>query len=185
MALRRGFKTQAAGLGWEMRQELGLGALDRLDPLKLAAHLEIPVVALSALHSAAPAVSYLLDVESEAFSAVTVFCGRRRQIVYNDRHSVGRQNSSVGHEVAHGLLLHEPHQAVDDTGCRLWDQTMEEEATWLAGVLLIPEDAALAVARGQISEVAALDRFGVSQQMLTWRLNMTGARARVRRARGR
>lgn len=185
MALRRGFKTQANGLGWEIRHELGLGALDRLDPAKLAAHLEIPVVALSARQSDTPAASYLLDVEPEAFSAITVFCGRRRQIVYNDLHSQGRQNSSVGHEVAHGLLLHEPHQAVNDTGCRLWDQDMEDEANWLAGVLLIPEDAALAVARGQISEVAAPDHFGVSQQMLTWRLNMTGARARVRRARGR
>jgi hypothetical protein len=112
MALRRGFKTEANTLGAEIRRELGLRALDRLDPFALAAHLAIPVAPLSQLRSAAPAAAYLLDVEPEAFSAVTVFQRRRRQIVYNDRHSIGRQHSSVGHETSHGLLLHEPQPAL-------------------------------------------------------------------------
>lgn len=185
MALRRGFKTEANGLGAEMRHELGLRALDRLDPFALAAHLAIPTVALSTLREEAPGVSYLLDIEPESFSAITVFHGRRRQIVYNDQNSPGRQNSDVGHEVAHGLLHHEPHPALDDHGCRLWDQDMEEEANWLAGVLLVPEEAALAVARGRIPELIALDHFGVSEPMLNWRLNITGARIRVRRAQAR
>lgn len=85
--------------------------------------------------------------------------------------------------MCHGLLLHEPGAALDDVGCRIWDQDVEDEATWLAGVLLIPDDAALAVARGHINDSTALDHFGVSEQMLTWRLNMSGARRRVQRAR--
>lgn len=183
MAMRRGFKTEANALAADIRRELSLQALDRLDPFRLAAHLEIPVVSLSAMRSAAPAAAHLLDVEPEAFSAVTVFCGRRRQIVYNDTHSIGRQNSSIGHEAAHGLLLHEPQPAVDHRGCRLWNQEAEEEADWLAGVLLVPEDAALAVARGWKSEPDAAAHFGVSDQMLTYRLNITGARLRVERER--
>lgn len=184
MALRRGFKTEANALGTEIRRELGLRARDRLDPFVLADHLEIPVTRLSDMETAAPATAYLLNVEPEAFSAATIFHGRRRRIVYNDRHSIGRQHSSVGHEVAHGLLLHEPRPAVDHRGCRLWDQDAEDEADWLAGVLLVPEDAALAVARGNwMTEAAAAVHLGVSEQMLTWRLNMTGARLRVQRAR--
>ena len=183
MPLRRGFKTEANALAAEIRRELGLGALDPLDPFALAAHLEIPVTKLSDLQVTAPAVRHLLDVEPQALSAVTVFDGRRRRIVYNDRHTIGRQNSSVGHEAGHGLLLHEPRPAVDHRGCRLWDQDVEDEADWLAGVLLVSEDAALAVAKGWMTEADAAVHFGVSAQMLTWRLNVTGARKRVERAR--
>ena len=179
----RAFKTEANALGAEIRRELQLRALDRLGPLLLTAHLEIPVVPLSDLQPDAPSVAHLLYVEPEAFSAVTVFAGRKRMIVYNDRHPTGRQNSNVTHEGAHGLLLHEPKPAVDHRGCRLWDQDVEDEANWLAGVLLVPEDAALAIARGWMSEEAAALHFGVSEQMLNYRLNITGARLRVRRAR--
>lgn len=184
MAFRRGFKTEASTLGAEIRRELGLRALDRLDPFRLAAHLDIPVIPLSTLREFAPdAARHLLEVEPHAFSAVTVFEGRRRRIVYNDEHTIGRQNNSVGHEVAHGLLLHEPRPAIDDYGCRLWDQDVEDEANWLSGVLLVPEDAALAVARGWKSEADAAEYLGVSAALLTWRLNMTGAHRRVQRAR--
>lgn len=185
MALRRGFKTEANTLAAEIRGELGLGARDRLDPLHLATHLEIPVVPLSDIQPVAPSVAHLLYVEPEAFSAVTVFAGRKRMIVYNDQHSAGRQASSVTHEAAHGLLLHEPKPAVDHRGCRLWDQEVEDEADWLAGVLLVPEDAAIAVARGWLSEADAAVHFSVSEQMLNYRLNITGARLRVQRARER
>lgn len=187
MAMRRGFKTEANALAAEIRQELGLRALDRLDPLVLAEHLAIPVIALSNLLAEAPAVTYLLDVEPRSFSAVTIFDGLRRLIVHNDRHTPGRQNSNIGHELAHGLLLHPPRPAVDHRGCRLWDQEIEEEADWLAGVLLVPEDAALAVARGRTwqTEAEAALHFGVSEQMLTYRVNITGARIRVQRARKR
>jgi Zn-dependent peptidase ImmA (M78 family) len=185
--MRRGFKTDANALASEIRRELGLRALDRLDPFVLATHLAIPVVALSDLLEEAPAVAHLLDVEPRSFSAVTIFDGPRRLIVHNDRHTPGRQSNNIGHELAHGLLLHPPRPAVDHRGCRLWDQEIEEEADWLAGVLLVPEDAALAVARGRTwqTEVEAALHFGVSGQMLNYRLNITGARIRVERARSR
>ena len=41
-ALRRGFKTEANDIAREIRQELGLGLADPLDPWVLAAQLEIP-----------------------------------------------------------------------------------------------------------------------------------------------
>ena len=109
MGLRRGFKTEAAGLAKEIRLELGLGPFARLDPHELARHLDIPVLALSELEESAPdAVRYFLSTEPEAFSAVTVFRGHHRAVVHNDAHSEPRQNSNLTHELAHGLLLHEP-----------------------------------------------------------------------------
>jgi len=182
MAYRRGFKSAANSTANEVRAELGLRALDRLDPWVLAAHLEIPVIPLSDYESDAPlAVEHFGSTETGAFSAATVFLGSRRTIVHNDSHSPGRQSSNLTHELGHGLLLHEPTPAIDDRGCRLWNQSIEDEAQWLAGALLITEDAALWIARGNTTVPEAAAHFGVSEAMVTYRLNVTGARTRVAR----
>src|SRR6266545_511887 len=175
MAYRRGFKTEANGTALEVRAELGLRALDPLDPFALARHLEIPIIDLSDFARTSAGARYLLTVEPESFSAVTVFAGTKRTIVHND----GRISSNITREAAHGLLLHPPTPALDDRGCRLWDQDIEDEAQFLAGALLVPEDAALAIARdiakGRSTVPEAAARFLVSPQMIQWRLNITGA----------
>ena len=184
MTLRRGFKTEAAALAAEMRSELELGPYDRLDPRRLAHHLGIPLLPLSDLAATCDGALYLLETEPGAFSAATVFDGHRRTIVFNDSHTDPRQNSSLAHELAHVLLHHEPSPALDGmTGCRICDPTAEKEADWLAGELLVTESMALAVARGQFTWAATQSRLGVSEQMLRWRMNMTGAYKRTQRAR--
>ena len=184
MALRRGFKTEAAALATEIRSELGLGPYDRLDPRRLAHHLDIPLLPLSDLAATCDGAHYLLKTEPGVFSAATVFAGHCRMIVFNDSHTLPRQNSSLAHELAHGLLHHEQSPALDGmTGCRICDPTAEKEADWLASELLVTESMALAVARGQFTWAATQSRLGVSEQMLRWRLNMTGAHRRVQRAR--
>ena len=184
MNLRRGFKSEAAKLAQEIRTELGLGPLDGLDPLALAAHLYIPVVPLSSLSSGLTSVGFFLSVGRKSFSALTVFDGYRRTIVHNDSHSKARQNSNLAHELSHGLLHHEPVPALDSmTGCRNWNDTKEEEAEWLAGELLVTAAMALAVERGRYTREQARNRLGVSDAMLRWRINMTGASKRVNRER--
>jgi hypothetical protein len=182
MALRWGFKAEATALAAGVRAELALGPFDQLDPLVLASSLDIPVLCLSSMQTDAPAIGYLLTVEPEVFSAVTVFAGPRRRIVHNDGHAPARQNSNVCHELGHGLLHHPPTPALDDTGCRIWNQDIEDEATWLAGCLLMTPEAALATARGRWTISEAAGRFGISEQMVQYRINKTGANVRVRRA---
>jgi hypothetical protein len=41
------------------------------------------------------------------------------------------------------MLLHDPTPTLDDRGCRWWNQNIGDEAQWLAGALLLTEDAAL------------------------------------------
>ena len=184
MGYRRGFKSEANSIAREIREELGLTALDPLDPFALAKLLAVPVIGLSDFSADAPfAVSHFQTVEAEVFSAVTVFDGARRHIVHNDSHSPGRQASNVTHELGHALLLHDPSPALDDRGCRLWNQNIEDEAQWLSGALLVTEDAALSIARGGDSVADAAARFRVSEQMIIYRLNMTGAKKRVARSR--
>jgi len=118
MGYRRGFKTDAEKIAGDTRRELGIGALDPLDPVVLAESLGVPVLALSELATEAPEVLYLLNVEPSAFSATTVFDGNRRIIVHNDGHVPVRRNSNITHEIAHALLFHEPKPALDHRGCR-------------------------------------------------------------------
>lgn len=182
MAYQRGFKSAANDLAAAVRADLGIGPFGCLDPRALAEWLAIPVIDLSSLEAEAPAVRHLLHVEPEVFSAVTVFAGPRRTIVHNDGHSPARQNSNICHELSHGLLHHPRTPAMDDSGCRIWNQDIEDEATWLAGCLLIPEPAALAIARGRWTAPEAACRFGVSEAMVRYRLHASGAAIRVRRA---
>lgn len=183
MGYRRGFKTEANALAIDVRSELGLGVLDRLDPLVLTGHLAIPVIALSELPTPHGGAQHLLHTDPEAFSAVTVFDGLKRTIVHNDAHTDGRVSSDITHEAAHGLLQHRPTPAMDDRGCRLWDQDIEDEAAFLSGALLVPEDATLVIARGQFTQHSAAAHFGVSEKMIQYRVNITGAVARIQRAR--
>ena len=87
--------------------------------------------------------------------------------------------TDVTHELSHGILLHEPVPAFDKHGCRTWRAEVEDEAEWLAGVLLITEEAAVAVARRNIPSAVAAGRYGVSEQMMRYRLNLPGAYRRV------
>jgi Zn-dependent peptidase ImmA (M78 family) len=156
---------------------------DPLDPGALAAWLEIPIVRLSEFAHQAPAVRHLLEVEQEVFSAVTVFAGSQRTIVHNDAHAPTRQRSNLAHELAHGLLLHPPTPALDNTGCRHWNQDIEDQASWLGGALLVTEPATIAIAKGRWTVEGAAEHFRVSPAMIRFRLNATGAPRRVQRSR--
>jgi Zn-dependent peptidase ImmA (M78 family) len=179
MTLRWGFKSEANTIARAMRRELGLGAADPLDPWRLAAHLDIPVVKLSSMRPEAEhAVMQFTRKDREAFSAVTVFRGYKRLIVVNDVHSRGRQASNIAHELAHSLLWHEPTPGLHGDGVREWNAEQEEEAQWLAGALLISEEAALTIVRRQLSLADAAKLYGTSIDMVRGRINVTGARKR-------
>ncbi len=185
---RYGFKAEAESLSLEIRAELSLGAHDRLDPRVLAEHLAIAVVDLSALlaHGAsATSVRHFEGGGRSDFSAGTVFRGDRRIIVVNDSHALVRQASSLAHELSHVLLEHEPHRALSDNGCRRWTVQLENEADWMAGALLVPRDGALQVARDDVPLAQAAAHFGVSEQMMRWRLANTGALRQAQRERAR
>ncbi len=181
MNLRRGFKAEANELAREMRCELHLNPEDPLDPTMLAEHLEIPIATLCSMKDDVPfAAQQFSVIDPSAFSAVTVFYGHQRKIVHNDSHHPARQASNLAHELSHALLHHRPTPALDEVGNRLWDQTVEDEATWLGGALLISEEAALCIVRNQWSLTQAARCYQVSEEMVRFRLNVTGAQRRIR-----
>jgi Zn-dependent peptidase ImmA (M78 family) len=180
--MRHGFKSEANATAREVRQELGLKLTAPLDPWRLAAFLEVPLIPLSQYEIDAPRAARLLaGPHRDVFSAVTVFHGRERVVVYNDAHSKGRQCSDIAHELSHALLHHQPSPALDANGERIWNKELEDEAQWLAGALLISDEAAVDIVRRRIPDVMAAVTYGVSAAMVTFRVNVSGARKRVQR----
>jgi Zn-dependent peptidase ImmA (M78 family) len=62
--------------------------------------------------------------------------------------------------------MHPAAPALDANGCRYWDQSVEDEANWLAGALLVSEEAALQVVRRGPSLQEAAAEYGTSVDMM-------------------
>lgn len=179
MSFRRGFKAHANRIAVRVREKMGLAPTDPIDPFEVCEQFGIKVIRLRDLD---PASRFLFD-EVSAFSAVTVPCGIDTAIVHNDSHHPNRQRSNVSHELAHCFLGHECTPPLTEDGERTRDGTVEAEANFLAGSLLIPNEAALfIVSSGLMSEAQRL--YGVSKQMLTYRLRVSGAHTIYRRKMG-
>lgn len=175
--MKRGFKAEANRIALRVRRELDLKPTDPLNPFDVCDHFDIEVRPLSHLGKEA---AHFLNGGRSNFSAVTVPCGLRRAIVHNDTHVLARQHSNVMHELAHGFLRHQPCQAFDCDGERAYDSGIEQEANFLAGCLLISNEAAWHIVRNGLTS-GATSIYEVSRQMLDWRLRVSGARIRGER----
>jgi hypothetical protein len=176
--MREGFVTEAEALALAVRAELGLDADDHLDCDALAAAWGVPVVSLDALRAAGArpsSIHHLTVASPSSFSAGTVVNGTRRLIVLNPAHPPSRRANSLAHELAHLVLEHEPGSATGPGGCRVWHADLEEEADRLAGMLLVPREAALACARVGLPLRVGAARFGVSVSLMRQRIHQSGA----------
>lgn len=52
---------------------------------------------------------------------------------------------------------------------------VEKESEWLTGALLVPRPAALQIADRRLSLEAVAQEYGVSTEMMRFRINVTGA----------
>ena len=82
------------------------------------------------------------------------------------------------HELAHIMLGHELTEVKETADGHLLnglhDKDQEDEANWLGGTLLLPRPALLWMRRRRMTDIAAQNYFGVSADMLAWRIRMTG-----------
>lgn len=176
MTLRRGFKAEANRHSVNIRRRLGLAAHEALCPWRLSADLCVPIVTLSELAQEHPGVSYFLTRRGMwEFSAGSFFLKGRTLIVVNDSHTRGRQASDISHEVSHILLGHQPARPVNPFGLREYDPELEEEANWLGPAILISDEAAVYIARRGWGLAYASEIYGVTEEVLRYRLNVTAA----------
>lgn len=181
--MRRGFKAEARRLALELREEVGATANARFDPYALAELYGVDVVRLSDLDCSEAAYHHFSVVRSDSFSGAVLPVGTAVVMLENDSHVAVRRRSTASHEMAHVVLEH-PFDAtiVSDDGCRTAKSEHEEEATWLAGELLIPTDTARRLGVRGIRDDEAAAHFDVSVEMARWRINVSGGRKIRRRA---
>lgn len=183
--MKRGFKTQCDRAVVEVRRKMGLAKYAPFDPFAYAELLNIPCTPVSVLSGCSEeTLAHVAGDGRKDFSTVTVYKGARSIVVYNDNNDPERQRSDISHELSHITLGHEPRPILGDGGCRMWDkeqQEQEDEAAWLSGALLISADVALAIARKEVSVEEAASFYGVSTELMRYRLNASGAYIRARR----
>jgi Zn-dependent peptidase ImmA (M78 family) len=176
---KHGFKSSCERSALEKRTELGLRPLDRLDPYQLAKQLGVIVRYPSDIPGlSSECLKRLLQDDPDGWSAVSLRRGSRTLVIMNSEHSKVRQASDLMHELAHILLAHTPTR-VDVTEdmqllLRTHDRNQEDEADWLAGCLLLPRPVVMSVKRKRQTALEAAREYGVSVDMLNYRLNVTG-----------
>ena len=176
---RRGFKTWCEKVASQVRSDVGLSPSDPLDPRLLADHMN---VTLWTPHDVEGLETCYLDVllhdDSDSWSAVTVSLNSTSIIIFNPTHSKARQSSDLNHELAHVLLGHKAARVdIGPDGHLLlntFDKNQEDEANWLAGCLLLPRPALMHIRTSGMKPAAVRRAYYASEQMLTYRLRMTG-----------
>jgi Zn-dependent peptidase ImmA (M78 family) len=187
---RRGFKSWCEEVSCSVRREQGLRDVDPLLPSALAASLGALLVPVEEVRGVPADVRLrLVRDHRDGWSAITVSASGRTLVVFNSGHSAARRSSDLMHELAHVLLRHVPRRSfVDPTRnllLRTFDADQEEEAGWLAACLLLPRGALLLARASGWSNDAVCRRYGVSADLLRFRVNVTGVDRQVTRVRRR
>jgi len=186
---KRGFKTWCEEVSVKIRKEMKLTSSQPLDPYSLADHLGVLIWQADKISGLSEnSLRILLEDDPESWSAVTLFINSQYLIILNSTHRKGRQSNTITHEIAHILLEHKPARIdVSPQGLLLntYDKGQEQEADWLGGALLLPRDALLFIKKHYTNMKQASELYGVSSQLLEYRLNITGVNNQFKRFRTR
>ncbi|MCA8880351.1 MAG: ImmA/IrrE family metallo-endopeptidase [Rhodobacteraceae bacterium] len=188
MAFRRGFKSQCERRSVEYRKQLGVEPSGPLSAERLAKHLGVQVWSVCDVKDLGDEdLAVLTDEADDSWAALTMRIGSSNLVVYKPVSSKGRKNNVIMHELAHIILGHELAEAcLLEDGSLVpgnFDQSQEDEADWLAGTLLLPRPALLAIRTRRLPDEPACDEYLVSREMLTWRIRMTGVDYQLSRRR--
>jgi len=186
MKLERGFKSWSERLSAGIRRDLDLPPHAPLPPSVLAEYLGVRLLTPQAIPGLSPGdLRQLIEGDPWGWSAVNQVVDGRITVIYNPRHSPGRQASNVAHELAHVLLEHEAGRIIlsHDGGIamRTYDEQQEAEAGWLSGCLLLPRVALLLGIRAGSSPGDLAAEYGVSEPLVNYRFRITGVAIQHRR----
>ena len=179
----RGFKAWCENVALELRRDLSLSKASPLAPQILADYLDVPIWTPGDLPGVPKdSLATLLVEETDDWSAVTLTLDGSVAVVHNTSHAHRRQASDLMHELAHIVVGHEPSKVEISKelgmAMRSFDKQQEEEAAWMSGCLLLPRPVLIAIGSPGDHE-SACRKYGVSLDLLTYRLNVTGVTAQM------
>ncbi len=177
--MKRGFKAEAKRKSLAIREELGVATNEALNCFELAEYMSIPSYPVDCLCEFGFSTQEIEVVcyanGNQQFSATTISVPSGYIIVYNQTHTMARTNSSLAHEISHILCGHDFSSLSHlKKVSREFNKDKEDEANWLAGCLLLPEDGLIWSLKRNMTIPEIADHFDISQQMARWRYNSTG-----------
>ncbi|MGQ0572905.1 MAG: ImmA/IrrE family metallo-endopeptidase [Pseudonocardia sp.] len=159
-----------------------MSAFDRLDAWQLAARYELPILPFDQLPANPATIRHFTATNSARLSGMLLTIAEQQLILINSADELGRVVSTIAHEVSHCILCHRSAlRFTGENGCLSSDPDQEEEAAWLGGELLVPRAAARRLVFNDIGEDEAAAIYGVSVEMVRWRMNICGAKQMQRR----
>jgi hypothetical protein len=184
--LERGFKARAERTATSLRREMNLAPYAPILPVRLAELLDVKLLTPQDVRGLPQtALDQLLDHDPWGWSAISCLANGTDIVIYNPRHSAGRQTSDISHELAHILLAHDPGKLVlsqdGSMVLRSYDPKQEEEANWLGWTVLLPREALAKAAKAKLSIEQIAIEYGVTEQLARFRLQMTGVLTQFRR----
>ncbi len=184
--LERGFKSWAERTSLAFRKELGVPIDAPLKPQQVAEYLGVELWTPSQVPAITREITdQLLKIDPWGWSAAGMQLNDRGIVVYNPRHSRGRQVSDITHELAHFILDHQPAKIIlsadlDGMSMRSFNQKQEDEANCLAWTLLLPREGLMRAKRRRLTADQIAEQYGVTKSLAVYRLNSTGVEKQLR-----
>lgn len=184
--LERGFKAWAERTSLALRRELGITADDSLCPYRLSESLDVEIWTPSQVPGITQEVlEQLLKNDPWGWSATSFQVNGKCIVIYNPRHSSGRQTSDLMHELSHLILAHQPATIIlslqlENVRLRSFDQKQEDEANCLAWALLLPREGLFRAKRSRKSVEQIAEQYGVTSTLVKYRLNSTGVERQIK-----
>lgn len=175
--MRRGFKAQCERDALDIRTELGFDHLSAFQPELYAEHLGISVKCPGDFDISESDLAQLTIKDVKGWSALTIRIGSHSVIVLNSGQSKRRQKTSLMHEIAHIKLNHVGSRVDEHNGLLLvsdYSKEKEEEADWFGGAILAPKPALTKRRFAGMSPAEIAQDLEISNDLCTWRLQMTG-----------
>ena len=184
--LERGFKSWAERTAIAFRRELGVSLDAPLLPAQVAEYLGVEVWTPDQVPGITPTLlDQLLKIDPWGWSAAGINIDGRGIVIYNPRHSSGRQVSDITHELAHFVLDHQPARLIlsadlDGISMRSFNQKQEDEANCLAWTLLLPREGLMRAKRRRATTEEIAEQFRVTKSLVTYRVNATGVEKQLK-----
>ncbi len=184
--MKYGFKSWCERAAISYRNNLGLKNIDPLPAHILAQHLGVILKTPKEIDGLSKeSLEVLLNGESKSWSAVTLSFGAKNVVIYNPKHSAGRQSNDIMHELSHIVMGHQPQQMHSyELGLLLrhYNAEQENEADWLAATLLLPRDILIKIKFAKMDHDTAARTYGTSKALVEMRINAAGINHIYRRA---